>query len=112
MLFEVVYEAVEKALVKRGERDRFLMPAVLRDKDEAFFTQHSVAGVMTALMHDPDAMSILEWLEQDDVVKRHANNHPEIWEQLERFKDMANEARTLEVPLFSKAVGNTNISFR
>lgn len=99
MLFELIYEAMAKALAKRGECDRIRIPFALKGKDEDFFTHHSVAGIMTALMHTPEAESILAWLEQDDVVKRHASQHPEVMEQLALFKEMARESRLLELPL-------------
>jgi hypothetical protein len=108
MTFEVVYEAMEKALAKRGELHRLRMPAELKDCDETFFMQHSSSGVMMALMQSPDASSILEWLEQDDVVKRHASTHPEVWDQLAQFKRIANDARLLELPVQERAVGQRN----
>jgi Fe-S oxidoreductase len=128
MLFEVVYEAMEKAFVKRGELDRFRMPLELKGKDEEFYAQHSVSGVMTALMADSEAREILEWLEQDPVVQRYAKQHPEILEQLERFKEMSDMtiwmeprlsipgpegARTIEMPQPQKvlALGSDTVRF-
>lgn len=111
MLFEVVYEAVEKALAKRGELQRFCMPRELMGKGANFYAQHSVQGVMMALMEDSEAMDILAWLEADAVVQRHAQSHPEILEQLARFKEMAEEARTLEIPERARVLGSQNIIF-
>jgi hypothetical protein len=105
MTFEIVYEAMEKALAKRGELERLRIPAELKDCDETFFMQHSSSGVMMALMQSPDAIDILEWLEQDDVVKRHASTHPEVWDQLAEFKRIANETRILELPVKQRVIG-------
>jgi Fe-S oxidoreductase len=128
MLFEVLYEAMEKAFVQRGELDRFQTPLELQGKDATFYAQHSVAGVMTALMETPEAHAILDWLEQDDVVKRHAKAHPEILEQLTRFRAMSETltlpipsatipgpeaAQTIDMPQYQKvlAVGSDTITF-
>lgn len=98
MLFEVVYEAMEKALASRGELDRVRMPINLTGSDPVYFNQHSVSGIMAAMMQDPDAGSLLEWLEHDPVVERQAKVNPRVWEQLEAFKVLAREARVLEMP--------------
>lgn len=112
MLFDIVYEAIEKALTQRDELHRFQLPHELKDRDADFYTRHSVAGLMTALMEEPEALDILEWLEQDSVVQRHAARHPEILEQLARFKQMAEEARTLYIPLRAMALGSEKIIFQ
>jgi Fe-S oxidoreductase len=128
MLFEVVYEAMEKGLASAGQLDRFRTPLELQGKDATFYNEHSVSGVMTALMADPEAPAILEWLAQDAVVQRHAQQHPEILEQLARFKEMAGAvvwpeicdlvpgaeaARTLDIPQPQKALalGSDTITF-
>lgn len=105
MLFEVVYDAMVKALTTRGELDRIRMPIELQDRDEDFFVHHSTSGVMMALLQDPDAHEILDWLEQDDVVKRHAQKFPEVWEQLARFREIAHEASVLELPIRERVIG-------
>jgi hypothetical protein len=83
---------------------------------------------MTALMETPEAHAILDWLEQDDVVKRHAKAHPEILEQLTRFRAMSETltlpipsatipgpeaAQTIDMPQYQKvlAVGSDTITF-
>jgi Fe-S oxidoreductase len=105
MLFEIVYEAMEKALAKRGELHRMHLPLALQGKDEAYFAHHSTSGVMAALMQAPDALDILDWLEQDDVVKRQAQTNPAVLVHLERLREMADDARRLELPCKVLAVG-------
>lgn len=112
MLFEVVYEAMEKALAKRGELDRERLPRNLIGTDPDYFNHHSVSGIMAAMMRDPEAMGILEWLEQDPVVQRHAATNPRIWEQLEAFKVLARDAMVLEIPAPAKQREYVSISFK
>jgi len=111
MLFEIVYEAMEKALAKRGELDRERLPAGLIGSDPDYFNHHSVSGIMAAMMQDPDAESVLEWLEQDPVVQRHAKVNPRVWEQLESFKVLARESRVLEMPA-AKQRERVNLTFK
>lgn len=105
MLFEVVYEAMYRALARRGELARLSLPAELLGRDDAFFAQHSIAGTMASLVQAPNAIRILEWLEYDEAVKRHARNHPEVLEQLARFKALVCASRWLDTPLKVRAVG-------
>jgi Fe-S oxidoreductase len=110
MLFELVYDAMEKGLAKHGQVDRFRIPLELEGKDDTFFTQHSTSGVMRALMQSPDAMEIIEWLEQDAVVQRYAQSHPDVLEHLARFRELAEDARILEMPIREKVLGG-NVTF-
>jgi Fe-S oxidoreductase len=112
MLFELVYDAVEHALALRGELHRFRTPTVLKNCSANFYMQHSVSGAMVALMQEPDALAIVEWLEQDEVVQRHAERHPEVREQLAVLRQMAEEASLLEMPLQERSVGEHCITFR
>lgn len=113
MLFELVYEAMERGLARTGQLDRFRMPLELRGRDPAYFAEHSASGVMAALMESPEAPAILEWLEQDEVVQHHARSHPAIGEQLQQFHEMADLAGELAIcmPAQARAVGRESISF-
>lgn len=112
MLFEVVYEAMEKGLAREGQLDRFRIPLELRNKDADFYARHSVSGVMSALIEEPEALALLEWLEQDEVVQRHARSHPEILDQLAQFKEVAEIAGSMAMCLpQERAVGRTTITF-
>jgi hypothetical protein len=110
MLFELVYDAMEKGLAKHGQVDRFRIPLELEGRDDTFFTQHSTSGVMRALMQSPEAMEIIEWLEQDAVVQRYAQSHPNVLEHLARFRELAEDARILEMPIREKVLGG-NVTF-
>jgi hypothetical protein len=113
MLFEVVYEAMERGLARAGQLDRFRMPLELRERDPDYFAEHSASGVMAALMESPEAPAILEWLEQDEVVQRHARSHPEIGAQLQQFRELADLAGDLAMclPPQARAVGSDTIAF-
>lgn len=98
MLFEIVYEAMATALQKRGEFDRVRVPLELREGDEEFSYHHSASGMMMGLMHDPEALRIIDWLERDPVVQRHTKVYPETLVLLQRYREMA-EAFSQAEPL-------------
>lgn len=89
LLFEVVYDAMVKALDARGELERMRTPANFVGKSDEYLAEHSVAGKMSQLLHNKElAASILEWLENDDVVKRYAKVNPDVWTQMEKFREI------------------------
>ncbi len=91
MLFEVVYDAMVKALLKRGELDRIRTPVAFVGQSDEYIAEHSVAGKMYKLLQNKEiATRILAWLEQDDVVKRYAKVNPGVLEQMQKFNDMVN----------------------
>ncbi|MCS6940709.1 MAG: (Fe-S)-binding protein [Roseiflexaceae bacterium] len=94
VLFEVVYEAMEPALAKRGELDRMYVPAELRNRDPDFFLEHSIEGRMAALMQMPEFPALLDWLERDEIVQRFAKDHPQVHDHLRALRDMT----TLTMP--------------
>ncbi|MFN3374308.1 MAG: (Fe-S)-binding protein, partial [Chloroflexus sp.] len=81
--------AMEPALAKRGELDRMRVPAELRNRDRAFFIEHSIEGQMATLMQQPDFPALLDWLEKDDIVKRFSKDHPQVYAQLRALREMA-----------------------
>jgi hypothetical protein len=89
VLFEVVYDAMEPALAKRGELDRMYVPAELRNRDHDFFLAHSIEGRMAALMQSPEFPALLDWLERDDIVKRFSKTHPHVYDHLRALREMA-----------------------
>lgn len=93
VLFEVVYDAMVKALEQRGELYRMYLPKELMDREIDFCTQHSISGQMIVLMQLDDAPQLIEWLEQDAIVQRFFRDNPDGAQQLERFKEM----RTLDL---------------
>lgn len=88
VLFEVVYDAMEPALAKRGELDRMYVPAELRNRDHDFFLAHSIEGRMAALMQSPEFPALLDWLERDEIVKRFSTTHPQVYEHLRSLREM------------------------
>ncbi|MFP4436732.1 MAG: (Fe-S)-binding protein [Chloroflexaceae bacterium] len=100
MLFEVLYEAMYKALEQRGELDRMRTPIGLQNCSAAYFQEHSAAGKVACLMQHEEAASVLAWLEADAVVQRFFAEHPEGVAQLETFKALharAQEGEVLEI---------------
>jgi Fe-S oxidoreductase len=97
MLFEVVYDAMVKALDKRGELDRMRFPAIFDGKDDDYLREHSVAGKMSQLLHNREvAEGVLNWLENDDVVKRYKKVNPAVQDQLNKFREIL-ESDVLEL---------------
>lgn len=97
MLFEIIYDAMVAALEKRGEIERICKPGNFEGKDEEYLFEHSVSGKMMQMLQDKElATRVLDWLEQDDVVKRYAKVNPTVWAQLQKFRDMVN-AEVLEL---------------
>ncbi len=89
VLFEVVYAAMEPALAKRGELDRMLIPAELRNRDHHFYRAHSLEGWLAALSQTPEFPELIDWLERDDIVKRFGKDHPAVYDLLRAWRDMA-----------------------
>jgi hypothetical protein len=95
VMFEVVYEAMEQALAKRGELARMLLPAELAGRDAEFFAAHSISGWMEVLIRQPEFLDLLDWLEHDEIVQRFARDHPLVADQLRELRALA--ARSGEV---------------
>jgi Tfp pilus assembly pilus retraction ATPase PilT len=107
MLFEVLYEAMYKALEQRGELDRMRTPIGLQNCSAAYFQEHSAAGKVTQLMQQEEAASVLAWLEADAVVQRFFAEHPEGVAQLATFKALHARAQEGEVlELCERIVGS------
>jgi len=64
------------------------VPAVLRNRDQEFFIAHSVEGQMMRLMQQPDFPELLDWLEQDDIVKRFSKDHPQVYDDIRALREM------------------------
>ncbi|WP_322822377.1 (Fe-S)-binding protein [Chloroflexus sp.] len=88
VLFEVVYAAMEQALAKRGELDRMRIPAELQNRDHEFFVAHSIEGRLSMLMQLPEFPALLDWLEQDDIVRRFSKDHPHVYELLQAWREV------------------------
>lgn len=88
VLFEVVYAAMEQALAKRGELDRIRIPVELQHRDHEFFVAHSIEGRLSMLMQLPEFPALLDWLEQDDIVKRFSKDHPHVYDLLRAWREV------------------------
>lgn len=88
VLFEVVYAAMEQALAKRGELDRMRIPAELQNRDHEFFVAHSIEGRLSMLMQLPEFPALLDWLEQDDIVRRFSKDHPHVYDLLRAWREV------------------------
>lgn len=100
MMFEVIYDAMYKALERRGELHRMHLPIELEGRSPEYLWNHSVAGKVAQLMQSEKAGGVLAWLEQDAVVQRFFSENPQGVDQLEKFKEMharAQEGELLEI---------------
>lgn len=88
VLFEVVYAAMEQALAKRGELDRMRIPVELQNRDHEFFVAHSIEGRLSMLMQLPEFPALLDWLEQDDIVRRFSKDHPHVYDLLRAWREV------------------------
>jgi len=90
MLFEVIYEAMMRALQQRGEVDRIRVPAVLEGQSDAFIAEHSAIACVTRMLlqNRVEALAILDWLDQDEIVQRYARTTPQVRQKLENLRAM------------------------
>ena len=86
MAFEVVFEAVMNALVARGETDRVRTPLPLKGRSKEFLYEYASSGKVVQILQSPKGAPVLEWMENDDVVKRYLAGHPEAIHKLLEFK--------------------------
>jgi Fe-S oxidoreductase len=86
MLFEVVYDAMLKALRERGEIERMLTPAELRGRDEAFLAEHSISGMFGQLRRNPEFPKLFTWLEGHEIVRRFFSDNPHAVPKLEQLR--------------------------
>lgn len=89
MLFEIVYDAMMKALKKRGEEDRVRMPAVFKNMNKQERIQHSLSGLMDQLMRSPQFPEMLKKLKEDANVKNYAKENPGFWKYFEKIEKEA-----------------------
>lgn len=87
MLFELVYEAIRRALEKdkRGE-ERMRTPVELEGRDEGFLARHSLSGMMAKLKESSEFPELLSWLENHSIVERHAKQNPKVWAKLRELR--------------------------
>lgn len=86
MLFELVYDAMMKALKKRGEEDRVRMPVVFKNMSKEERIQHSISGLMAQLMRSPQFPELLKKFKEDANVKNYAKENPGFWKYFEKIE--------------------------
>jgi len=91
MMFEVVYDAMAKALEERGEIERVRMPSELEGREEDYFMKHSIAGIMMDMMQDEDFPRLMQWLEEDSIVQRYFRDNPQSMEKMKEIKEMLSQ---------------------
>jgi Fe-S oxidoreductase len=77
MLFEQVYEAAERALRRRGELERFRTPAAFAGASPKFVYRHGLAGRLQEIRCSAAFATDLEWLRQDETVRRRLGGVPD-----------------------------------
>jgi Fe-S oxidoreductase len=104
MTFELVYEAMERALEKYGQVERTRMPAVLRDQTAEYVFDHSMAVILDRIARRQDSQALMQWLAQDAVTARYTREHPETINILQLLQEQARIARYCE-ELYEKLSG-------
>ena len=99
VFFELVYDCVERALAKRGELGRMLMPSSLATMHPEERRKYSLAGYLEQLLKQRNAIKTLEELGNDPKVKAFAETHAGFWEYLHNLKQNAGPVLGRE-PLF------------
>lgn len=84
MFFELVYEAAEKALKKRGEFERVKMPVILKGRNTAYLGEHSIAGLMSRMQQSPSYPALLEKLAVNPNVINYGKENPGFVTYLEK----------------------------
>jgi Fe-S oxidoreductase len=77
MLFEIVYQAASAALTVRQERHRLQTPNRFKEQPPEFIRRHGFAGFLSDLAAHPQIGRYLQWLENDSIVQRYLQDHPE-----------------------------------
>lgn len=85
VFFEIIYDAVEKALNRRGEYHRVKMPAVLKGKDAFYLQDHTIAGMMQKLQDSPVYPALLDKLSSNPNVINYGMENPGFFDYLEQM---------------------------
>lgn len=93
MMFEIVYEAMKRALDTKDQASRVSIPAVFFEKNSEFIFKHSPTGVLHAIALHTDMQPLLHWLSNDSIVARHIQANQDGRVALQRFLDHYGAAR-------------------
>jgi hypothetical protein len=97
MFFEIVYDAMMKALEKRGETDRIRLPAALKRLGDKANTC-SLSGMMGAMKGDPRFPAMLDKLRKDPNMNSYGYDHPEFWPYFEKVVEKAMQSDNSKQP--------------
>jgi len=86
MLFEIVYDAMMKALKKRREEDRVRMPYLFKKMNKEEQIKHSLSGFMEQLTRSSQFPELLKKLKDDANVKNYAKENPGFWKYFEKIE--------------------------
>jgi Fe-S oxidoreductase len=87
MTFELVYEAMDRALERNGQVERKCLPGVFNNMTEEFIFTHSAAGILDKMGQKADMPALVRWLSQDAVTARYVKAHPDARDVFEKICD-------------------------
>lgn len=77
MTFELVHEAMQRALGRTGQFSRTQLPAAFRYESPEFIFNHSMAGLIGKISDSSDMTALFQWLANDPVTTRYFMEHPD-----------------------------------
>jgi Fe-S oxidoreductase len=89
MLFEIVYDAMMKALTKLKEENRVKIPYVFKNMSKEQQIKHSLSGFMEKLTRSNQFIEILKKLKDDPNVHAYAKENPGFWKYFEKIEKEA-----------------------
>jgi len=85
MMFEIVYNAVAKALQAKNELYKFEEPKIFRDKNIEFKYNNGFGKVLDMAQKSPSIKDDIKWLFNDEIIHRYLNEKKLNKEDLEDF---------------------------
>jgi Fe-S oxidoreductase len=79
MFFEIIYDAMVKALKTRGELERMKRPASLSRLKPEELPSHTLSGFLEKLKKHPGFSALMEKLRKDPNVNNYAREAPAFW---------------------------------
>jgi hypothetical protein len=97
LLFELVYEAVHRALQERQETARVQTPVIFAGQTEKFIHDHGMIGRLDEIFLSPESNDYLDWLRSDAVVACYSKSHPEVFTLLDKWALAARSAQKVKL---------------
>lgn len=88
MFFEIIYDAMMKALERRGETDRIRTPAVLKRLADKASTC-ALSAMLNGMKGDPRFPAMMEKLRKDPNINSYGYDHPEFWPYFDQVASAA-----------------------